>query len=83
MFQNEVRDLAAGVAVPAAQRHLAKEVEMAGPAATPTLDHKPVEHWCEEPGCTEWGHHGRHRLGPSGLIERWFCDKHIPAGDST
>ncbi|MBN9034227.1 MAG: hypothetical protein J0I23_31075 [Rhizobiales bacterium] len=45
---------------------------------TPTHPAPPIhlEHWCCEPGCTEWGSlgHSPHKAIPP----RWWCFRHFP-----
>jgi hypothetical protein len=46
------------------------------PATTAVIDTRPIEHWCEWPGCKEWGAHGRHELTRDGWEEHWRCGPH-------
>lgn len=52
--------------------------DMAIDDRTPTHPAAPVhvEHWCEHPGCNEWGGFGHYRL--KGEPTRWWCWEHYP-----
>ncbi|WP_411033866.1 hypothetical protein [Shinella sp. BYT-45] len=41
-----------------------------------TNQHVPEEHYCEEPGCAEWGGFGLARS--KGEPVRWWCWEHYP-----
>jgi hypothetical protein len=38
-----------------------------------------IAHWCEHPGCKEWGGFGFNR-GKSG-VSHWFCGEHRIEGE--
>lgn len=44
---------------------------------TATHPSAPVqfEHWCEHPGCKEWGGLG---FGQGNQPQRWWCAEHYP-----